>query len=60
MSELERRVSKAPKGNGIVATGLRTPVHIRTLFFSARHGSKNLGLVLGPLCPYTVALRDVA
>ena len=30
------------------------------MFFSALHGSKNPGLVLRPLCPYTVALRGVA
>ena len=60
------RNSKAPKGNGIGATGsknlglvLRPACMLEPLFFSARHGSKNLGLVLRPLCPYTVALRGV-
>ena len=46
--EGELLFSKALKGNGIGAA-----------FFSARHGSKNPGLVLRPLCPYTVALRGV-
>ena len=54
-------ISEAPKGNGIGATGSKTPPRIlEPLFFSARHGSKNIGLVLRPLCPYTVALRGVA
>ena len=53
--------SKAPKGNGTGATGSKNlPRILELLFFSARHGSKNLGLVLRPLCPYTVALRGVA
>ena len=53
--------SKAPKGNGIGATGSKNLLAKENpCFSSARHGSKNLGLVLRPLCPYTVALRGVA
>ena len=63
-SLLQRRapnlLSNAPKGNGIGATGSKNPRALEPLFFSARHGSKNLGLVLIPLCPYTIALRGVA
>ena len=39
---------------------LRTPLRIRTLVFSARHGSKNPGFVLRPLCPYAIASLGVA
>ena len=54
-------LSKAPKGNGIGATGSKThPRILEPLFFSAQYASKNPGLVLRPLCPYTVALRVVA
>ena len=50
-------LSNAPKGNGKGATGSKNPPRIlEPLLFSARYGSKNSGLVLRPLCPYTVAL----
>ena len=54
--------SRAPEGNGIGATGSKTPPHrmLEPLFFSAQYGSKNPGLVLRPICHYTVALRGVA
>ena len=36
------------------------PLHIRSLVFSARHGSKNPGFVLRPLYPYAIASLGVS
>ena len=66
-------IEPAPKGRTArgAATGrtsarehgqwvLRTPLHIRTLVFSAQPGSKNPGFVLRPLSPDAIASLGVA
>ena len=40
--------------------GRRTPLHIITLVFSARHRSKNLGFVLRSLSPYAIAYMYIS
>ena len=54
-------VNKAPKGNGIGATGSKNPRAYQSPCFSLLGVVLRIWvLVLRPLCPYTVALRGVA
>ena len=63
MRDSARYVQKSAKPRRATKEGQwvpRTPLHIRTFFFSAQHGSKNPGFVLRPHSPYAIASLGVA